>query len=502
MQEIITQIKQGNLHTAKMLCQARLAERPDDVLSRFYFAFILWRCSQPGEALEQCREILAHSPADAGLLSDLGNLCRELGANAEALDALDQSLELRPGNPGTTYNRALVLDALGRSHEALKLADAFAGKDPMFSRARFLAGKIRQDYGDMSAAESDFRDCIKADPGNARAWYALALTRRFAPGDAIIADLRRQLITAAGDPDSESHLHFALAKVLDDAGAYDDASEHLLEANSLVNTRYDGPGIEARLGRLREQFNSAIDQSQDEMTGTVPVFIVGLPRSGTTLLESLLARHPGILALGELDTLPHLVSDFRRSCNRDEFDEMGRQYLAALPLHARQYTLALDKMPSNFWRLGHIVAMLPNAKIIHCRREFRDVAISNFFNLYASGNSFAYSLRDLAHYTACHDAIMDHWNGLLGERILRVDYEELVRNPHPSMTATMNYLGFRWETGMLDAPDDERRIRTASLWQARQGIFTSSVARWRNYPRLADEFMSHYQEHSSRLNAR
>ena len=174
MQEITSQINRGNFVLAEQLCRQRLAEQPGDILTNFLLAFVLWRESLPEEALQWGRKTMALSPSDPGLLSDLGNLLRELGAHAEALEALDKSLELRPGNSGASYNRALVLDAMGRDEEALQMVGEIRPEDPLFSQARFLRGTIKQDFGDMNGAEADFRDCLEANPDNAKAWYALA----------------------------------------------------------------------------------------------------------------------------------------------------------------------------------------------------------------------------------------------------------------------------------------------------------------------------------------
>ena len=499
MQEITSQINRGNFVLAEKLCRQRLAEQPGDIPVNFLLAFVLWRESQPEEALKWGRKALELAPADPGLLSDLGNLLRELGAHAEALGALDKSLELRPGNSGACYNRALVLDAMGRDKETMQLLEEISPGDPLFVKARFLRGTIRQDFGDTAGAEADFRDCIEANPDNAEAWYALASTRSFKPAETIFGELERQLSRSAASSVQRSHYHFALAKVLDDTGQYDAASEHLLSANSLVDAGYDGPGIDSRLKLLCEQFQSPVRCADSPHSTPAPVFIVGLPRSGTTLLEALLERHPGVLALGELDLLPALISDFRQPPDTRDLHDNGKQYLAALPPESRQASVVLDKMPGNFWRLGHITLMLPGAKIIHCHRDPRDVAISNFFNLYSTGNSFSYSLDHIAHYTACHDAVMAHWKSLMGDRIFSLDYAELVADPQRNMIAVTGFIGLDWDDDMLTAPPEKRRIRTASKWQARQEIYTTSIERWRLYPYLADEFTAHYRKYSGAL---
>jgi len=499
MKEIKAQIGRGDLVSAEQTCRQALVTRPDDIAVNFFLAYILWRKGRAEAALDACRKTLSLDPGDAGLLSDLGNLLRELGAEREALDALDRSLRLRPGHPGTLYNRALLLDALGREREALDLLGAIRPQDPLYTKARYLRGTIRQDLGDMTGAETDFLACIEADPDHAGAWHALVSTRRFTRDDEIIGRLEARLARSGADRDARRRYLFALAKLNDDIGEYESASERLLEANRLVDARYDGPGIETRLQRLREHFRSSPRTTEAVQTRPYPVFIVGLPRSGTTLVETLLDRHPDVTALGELDALPRLIFDFSKPPDAAELQALGLRYLQSLPAAGRHSSLVLDKMPENFWRLGHIALMFPEAKIVHCRRDERDVALSNFFNLYATGNSFAYSIANLAHYSACHAAVMQHWILLMPAQIFRLDYDKLVTQPAECMTELLGFLGLD-RTAALDAPRQQtRRIKTASNWQVRQKIYTSSIGRWKNYPRLANEFDAHYRAHAERL---
>lgn len=498
--EIGAHIRRGNLDDAERACVQALTARPDDVVAGFFLAFVLWRQGRTDAALDRCRQTLSLQPADAGLLSDLGNLMRELGAATEALPAIETSLRLRPGHTGTLYNRALALDALGREQEALAVLGEIRPSDATYAKARYLQGTIRQDLGDMAGAEADYLACIETEPGHASAWHALVTTRRYSRDDKILVRLEEQLARGAADTLSRCRLLFALAKLNDDIGQYERASEYLLNANRLVDARYDKADIEARLGHLRDNFQHPPASPGGQVKNPTPVFIVGLPRSGTTLVETLLERHPDITALGEQKVLPELITDFSRPPEAGELRTLGLRYLERLPPAAGRSPLVLDKMPENFWRLGHIAWMFPHAKIVYCRRDARDVAISNFFNLYASGNNFAYSLANLAHYSACHQAVMQHWRALLPGRIFQLDYAQLATRPQAVMTALMQFLGLDWnETPQDEQPKPTRRIRTASNWQVRQAIYTTSIDRWRNYPELARAFSECYRDDMQKL---
>jgi len=500
MQEIRTHLRRGDLDAAERSCRQALAAQPDDAVAGFFLAFVFWRKGRAEAALDRCRQTLSLRPADAGLLSDLGNLFRELGADTEALEALDTSLRIRPGHAGTRYNRALVLDALGREQEALHVLGEVRDTDALYAKARYQRGTIRQDLGDMAGAEADFRACIAAEPEHAGAWHALVSTRRFTREDDIAGRLEQQLARTGANPLARRRLLFALAKLHDDFGEYEKATDRLLQANRLVEARYDARGIETRLRLLRENFRSPPPVADGHATRPNPVFIVGLPRSGTTLVETMLERHPGVTALGELDALPRLVADLGSPPDAGDLRALGVQYLESLPPGAKNTTLVLDKMPENAWRAGHIAWMFPEAKIVYCRRDERDVALSNFFNLYAGGNNFAYSMESLAHYAACHQALMRHWVALLPERIFVVAYERLVSRPRECMADLSGFLALDWDEASFDAfPQQKRRIRTASNWQVRQEIYTSSVGRWKNYPRLAGQFGAHFSAAMERI---
>jgi len=275
VREIRAQIARGDLTSAEMSCRQILKIQPEDITVNFFLAFILWQKKQPEAALVYCRQTLALKPDDAGLLSDLGNIFRELGANSDALAALDLSLQLRPGNPGALYNRALVLDTLGREQEALQLIESIKPEDGVFPKARYLRGTIRQGLGDMLGAEADFLGCIEAEPGHSGAWHALVSTRRFSQGEKIFKLLEGRLADSSKDTAARQRYLFALAKVHDDIQDYEIASDYLLEANRLVNARYNRPEIEKRLKLLYENFPTVQPSSNLTGTGPNPVFIAG-----------------------------------------------------------------------------------------------------------------------------------------------------------------------------------------------------------------------------------
>lgn len=499
MREITDHIARGDLSSAEAACREFLSRHPGEPRAGFLLAFVHWRQGRCDDAIDQARRILESEPNDAGLLSDLGNLLRELGAFDDALTALDRSLVFRPGHSGAVYNRALVLDALGREGEAIEAAVSIPSGDPLVAKARYLSGRIRKERGDMSGAEADFTACTLADPRNAAACHERVLTRRFASGDPVFELLKERLATAH-DADSKARLLFALAKIHDDIADYGTAAGYLEQANSLVHSVYDGHAIERRVDALREQFPGPLDTPGLIEARPVPLFIVGLPRSGTTLLEVRLGAHPAVAALGERVTLPRLLPVFDLLPGKEQWAGLARDYLSGIPEDAQKSDWVTDKMPENFWRLGHIANMFGGARVIHCRREMRDVALSNFFNFYETGNNFSYRMGDMAHYAACHDAVMEHWFEVLPGRILEVRYEDFVSDTKTEMERIADFLGLDGSrVSSSGEKETTRRIRTASNWQVRQGVYATSVDRWKNYPELAERFSSAFERFRARL---
>jgi len=491
MQEIKRQIALGHWARAEALCRSALESAPRDPHLRFVLAFILWRQSRDPESLDLCKELIHLEPDDPALLNDLGNLARELGEPGLALTALDRSLLLRAGETGTLFNRALALDDLDKPEAALEIIDQIGPQDTAYADSRYLAGTIRQELGALEMAERNFRECLEASPGHPQALLALARVRSYPEDDPLFGELRGLLSGVSANREKRRHYLFALAKMLDDSGRYAEAFDCVSEANGLVDAPYPEQEIERRVAALKKAFAEAPNVEKPPDGQMTPLFVVGLPRSGTTLTEMFLERHPEICALGELDALPTLLPDPGAIPAASELPGLASSYLRSLPHAAHGYRFAVDKMPGNFWRLGHIAAMFPAARIIHCRREPADVAISNFFNLYNSGNSFAYSLSSLGHYAACHDAIMEHWKQALSDRVLQVKYEALVKQPEQEMSRIMQFIGLDWHDARAES-NYKRRIRTASNQQVREAIHSRSIGRWRNYPEAEAQFSAAY----------
>ena len=328
------------------------------------------------------------------------------------------------------------------------------------------------------------------------AWLRLAHTHKFTRGDDPDLQLLREALprTDLGD-NARLCAMFGLGKALDDLGERAEAAKLLRAANAEGRARFpwDDRGwqrfVEMQL-RTRVPLPLPVDDR------TVPVFIVGLPRSGTTLVASQLARHPEVCNRSELNWISALAAKLGPAPSAGALTTASHVYRAQLRQDDAPVRCYIDKNPLNFRHLGLIAAMFPNARIIHCRRDVRDTALSLWGQHFAHDDmNWAYDFADIASYARGYQTLMEHWRKVLPLRVLELDYESLVSNTAANMTRLYTFLGLPAPPAAAPAGDKPARsadaprdaIATASVWQARQAVYASSVARWRGYAEFVPE---------------
>ena len=286
-------------------------------------------------------------------------------------------------------------------------------------------------------------------------------------------------------------VHFALGKAYDDLGEYARAIEHFDRANSLRKRRskhYD-PNVHAQVfDRLISRFTPEFFARNKDMAHDwdVPVLIVGMPRSGTTLAEQIISSHPDVTAGGELTFWPNHASDFRVERDGRIDPVWMRETQAAYQARLRQISTTArritDKLPQNFAHLGLVHAAFPRARIIHCRRDPMDTCFSIYFTNFANRMDFSFDREWIVDYYEQYARLMEHWRNVLPSKcLLEVDYEELVAAPEPVIRSIIQFCGLEWDDACLRPEQNQRVVKTASAWQARQPIYGTSVSRWRHY---------------------
>lgn len=490
----------GKLQPALLLLRRAVAAMPRDAVMRNNLGNLLREAGQLDEAAAEYRAALRLDPDYVNAAFNLGQTLQSNGDAAGALPCLERVIALRPNDTGARAARAGVLLDLGRASEAVNAAREALAIDPKDARAHNELGLACTDTGDFESAAAALRTALRLGSGSVKAFLNLVRIQRYQSTEH--EDIRfgeRLLESASIDPAERAELHFALGKVYDDCEHYREAFAHFREANRLVRaTRLYDRAAQARAAdRLIETFSPALFERLGNAgaDSSLPVLVVGMPRSGTSLVEQIIASHPRAAGAGELATLARLGAALaERSDGETPYPEcvarldartagaLGEEYLDELRARGGNDGLRIsDKMPTNFWHLGLAAVLLPRARVVHCRRDPRDVAVSIYFRQFTYGHGYAYDLDDIAWEQRLHDRLMAHWNAVLPLPIHEVCYEELVSDQERVTRELIAFLALPWDPRCLRFHTTERAVHTASAWQVRQPVYTRSVGRWRHY---------------------
>ena len=511
-----------------------------------YLGLIVHQRGGVGEAINLLRRAVIANPDDAPGWNNLGNMLKEGDQLREAIEAYREAVQLVPNHVNALNNLALVLldvgDAAGSvasfrqaiqyESEDAELWNGLGGAltldqqldeameaflnavrlDPDYPEAHNNLGLAYMDQGDVEHATIHYRTALTLLPNMPEALLNLARSKHYTADDSDeIAVMNRALKREDLSEPGQTALHFALGKVHDDCGDYDRAFEHYRLGNETKNRkfRFDAARHADMVTRTIAAFSTdAFQRFQDFGSNSErPIFLVGMPRSGSSLAEQIIASHPEVKGAGELGLIAHICLGLPNELgSASEYPEcivelgpesIGRLaagYLSELTCAGGDAEHITDKALGNFLHLGLIALLFPRAKVIHCRRDARcrlDVALSNYFQLFSVGQFFSYRLDDIATYYRDYVRIMDHWRETLPLEIHDVVYEELVKDPEGVTRALIEYCGCRWDEACLSFHRTSRMVHTASNWEVRQPIYQRSAGRWRYYEKhLPDSIRS------------
>ncbi len=479
------------------------AARSDKISALSSQALACHRTGRLVEAIARYEQILALKPRIPEIHNNRGLALAALGKFEEAAQAYRRATKIRPDNPETLCNWGVALAQLERYDEAAAKFRRAIAVSPGFAGARNNLGLILKEQGRITELVEAIEQAIRLSPREASYYDNLAAIRPFAAGDRYFTALE----TMAANPASLSatnrmHLHFALAKTYEHVGRPEHAFQQLLAGNALKRTQisYDEAATLAQMDRSRELFTREFitDREGRGEQSPVPLFIIGMPRSGTTLIEQILASHPDIFGAGELSLFEQTVDSVRgalpqspafpdmASClSGEDIRSLGARYLETLTRRAPRAARITDKMPGNFLFAGLIHLALPNAAIIHATRDPIDACVSCFSVHFTTGQTHTYDLAELGRHYRHYQALMSHWHRVLPPgRILDVRYEELVDNLEAVARRIIAHCGLTWDARCLDFHRTERTVRTASATQVRQPIYQTSVGRGRRYEKF------------------
>jgi tetratricopeptide (TPR) repeat protein len=493
----------GRLDEAEASYRRALQVKPDYAEAHSNLGNTLRELGRLDEAEASYRRALQVKPDYAEAHSNLGNTLRELGRLDEAEASYRRALQVKPDYAEAHSNLGNTLRELGRLDEAEVICRQAIQVKPDFAEAHINLGNTLKELGQMDEAEASYRRALQVKPHLIDAHFNLAQTRKVSTNDgnldALIAieKAERNGTTPLSNKDL-MQMNFALGKCYDDLGDHDKAFPHFMEGCRLKRATldYDAKQTTQHFGAIMHNFDAAViarlrgggDPS------SLPIFVLGMPRSGTTLTEHILASHPEIYGAGELldliritqrniegITFPPNVS----SLDQAQLTAWGAEYVAGLQRRAPDARRITDKMPANFLALGLIHLMLPNAKIVHVRRDPVDTCLSCFSKLFTYGQEFSYDLSELGRYYADYARLMEHWRKVLPDgTFLEVQYEDIVADQEAQARRLIEYCGLEWDDACLDFHKNKRAIHTASVTQVRQPIYKTSVQRWRSYEKF------------------
>lgn len=397
---------------------------------------------------------------------------------------------------------AAVLAGLGKQDQAAELYEQLLAEGPESSDLHLSAAHALKTLGQTQSAVEHYHAAVRVRPVFGEAYWSLANLKTYRFLDAEIASMRAMEASEDVPPVDRWHLCFALGKALEDRGNYEESFKYYSRGNFLKRSesRYRPEIIELntklQIDVCTREFFTA--RSGCGVPSNEPIFIIGLPRSGSTLIEQILASHSSVEGTQELPNVPRIVQELNGSVpdlddprypgvllkmSADDYRRLGERYLVETTPFRSGRPRFIDKMPNNFRHLGLIHLMLPNARIIDARREPMACCFGNLKQLFASGQEFTYSIEDVARYYRTYIDLMEHWDQVLPGKVLRVHHEDVVRDLQGSVERILNFCGLPMEPACLEFHKTERSIRTASSEQVRRPIYREGLDQWRNFER-------------------
>jgi tetratricopeptide (TPR) repeat protein len=454
------------LDDAEFLLASCLEFEPNYKRARLDYVHVLHKRQKFNKALEQAKILLDSDPNNSNLKIGLGNAQQATGDFAAAISTFESVLHNNPDNYSIHLTLGHALKTMGRVEDAIK--------------AYRKSYNIKPDFGD--------------------AFWSLAnlKTYRFSSDERRL--MRDQEASSTIAINDKIHFCFALGKDLEDSEHFDEAFSFYHRGNKLKSEqdRYDSKTLDVSFEIQKNNFDAAFFEryEQSGCTAPDPIFIVGLPRAGSTLLEQIISSHSqvdGTMELANIIGLAHrlngrqVVQDTPRypgilnKISADDLTKMGELYIEETQHHRQGAMFFIDKMPNNFRHIALINLILPNAKIIDARRDPMSCCFSGFKQLFGEGQQFSYDLTDIGHYYRSYVEIMDHWDEALPGKILRVQYEDVVANLETQVRRILDYCGLPFEQACLDFHSNKRAVRTPSSEQVRQPIYQSGLEQWRHY---------------------
>lgn len=486
----------NELHTAETILRPHLKRKPTDYAAIRMMAELAARIGRMKDAENLLRRALELAPGFTAARQNLAMLLYRQNRPAEALAELDIVLAEEPSNMAALSLRAAALSRIGEYDQAISIYASVLEKLPEQPKIWMSYGHVLKTVGRRQDSIDAYRRAISVTPTLGEVWWSLAnlKTVKFDHGD--IAAMKTALTVENLECEDRFHLHFALGKALADAGEAEEAFAHYAEGNRLRREElvYDPDEITGHVQRSEAFFTSGLFESRrgQGCPAPDPIFILGMPRAGSTLIEQILASHPmveGTMELPDIASMVRRISGEKKlypeclgSLSAEELAELGQEYLDRTRVQRKtDRPFFIDKMPNNWAHIGFIHLILPNAKIIDARRHPLDCCFSNFKQHFAKGQGFTYNLGELGRYYRDYVLLLRHFDAVLPGRVHRVFHERIIDDPEGEVRRLLDYLGLPFDAACLRFYENDRAVRTASSEQVRRPINRDGVGQWRPF---------------------
>ena len=481
----------NRLDVAERLLKPHLKEDPFDAAAIRMLAELAGRIGRWTDAENLLRRAIEIAPGFNAARANLALVLGRTGRPAEALELLDEIFAIDQEDLGVLNLRAATLGKLGDFGEAMQLYETLLQKMPRQPRMWLSYGHMLKTVGRQADGIAAYRKALAIEPNLGEAWWSLANLKTVKFDQSDIAAMEQALNSASLSDHDRLHLDFALGKAMHDAGRADEAFAHYSKANALrlKCQPYDVEKLTRTVDLCIEKFTApAFAERAGGCGAPDPIFIIGLPRAGSTLIEQILSSHSLVEGTAELPDIPALVTKAGSypaavlKLGREAREELGREYLKRASVQRRtRRPFFIDKLPNNWLYAPFIQLILPNARIIDARRHPLSCCFSNFRQHFARGQPFTYSLADIGCYYADYVRLMAHVDAVLPGRVHRVTYERMVEDTESEVRRLLEYCGLEFEPQVLEFYKTDRPVRTASSEQVRRPIYRDATEEWRPY---------------------
>jgi tetratricopeptide (TPR) repeat protein len=490
-------LREGRVQDCERICRELLARRPDDVNALRLLAKVAGEAERWGRAERLLLRALQRAPGFHDAKLDLSRVYKQQDRLDDAVRCAAEAVDGNPRNPNAHYLHASMLALTGRHEEALDAYRRALEISPFHPAAWVGMGHLLKTLGRTEEGIEAYRRAIGQRPNFGEVYWSLANLKTFRFDDGEVVDIERRLAEEPLDEDARVHFLFTLGKALEDRGEYPRAFARYAEACALQRRRiaYDPVETEVINERIRGVFSADFlaGKAGRGCPDRAPIFVVGLPRSGSTLIEQILASHSQVEGTAELPDVGRVIGglsarfpgaaypEAARRLDAAGWRELGESYLERTRRHRKGLPFFTDKNPNNFPSVGLIHLMLPNAKIIDARRHPLDSCFGSFKQHFAHGQTFSYDLVEIGEYFLEYRRMLRHWQDVLPGKVLEVRYEDMVRDQQAQTRRLLAHCGLPWEDACLRFYETARPVRTASSEQVRQPIYSSSVNHWQHF---------------------